>query len=334
MKARGDAPAAIQKAQAAWKALDSSGLREAMAAFPPKITTRGEFGIVATINVKHYGAYLALQDRIRAVWPSAPAADHNTPPDRPLHVVVKTPPSIQVEKQPIAVRAAVIGPSAIREVKLGYRSPGQQVFQYVPMNLVFRKTYEGVVPAEAVTQAGIEFCVEAKDAAGSAVCAPKGYPAVTYSASVVPAPSPLAYAKAPTTPKPAAPADSGDLVAGLKAQISGPFEVTLSWSKAMENDPVAHSTRSTADRPLISRRAKIPSWQRPLRPCTTTAALLEGRTSWYAVIPRDASGSSLCKPLTFPWRCRRFRRRPRRAGCRRRRAAAGFGLPGPRWTCR
>ena len=61
------------------------------------------------------------------------------------------------------------------------------------MNVVFRKTYEGTIPAEAITQAGIEFFVEAQDSAGGRACAPKGFPCVTYSASVVPWPAPAVF---------------------------------------------------------------------------------------------------------------------------------------------
>ena len=38
------------------------------------MTTQGEFGALATINVKAYAAYLALEEQIRSLWPAAPAA--------------------------------------------------------------------------------------------------------------------------------------------------------------------------------------------------------------------------------------------------------------------
>ena len=195
LKRKGDAPAAVQKARAAWAALQSSGLREALMTFPPKMTTRGEFGVLATINVKTYAAYLALEEQVRSLWPAAPTCgpDNNPRVDMPLHVVVKTPPSIVPQRRPISVRAAVIGPTTIAGVKLGYRTPGEKEFHFVTMNVVFRKTYEGTIPAEAITPAGIEFFVEARDSAGGRACAPKGFPCVTYSASVVPWPNPAVF---------------------------------------------------------------------------------------------------------------------------------------------
>jgi hypothetical protein len=380
LKAKGGAQAAAQKAQAAWAALASSGFREAIVTFPPKITTRGEFGALATINVKACGAYLALEDRIRTLWPAAPAADNSPRAGLPLHVVVKTPPDIQVQRRPIVVRAAVIGPVAIREVKLGYRAPGEKAFHFAPMNAVFRKTYEGTIPAEAVTLAGIEFYVEARDAAGSAACAPKGYPAVTYSASVVPWPGPSVYlTQCRRLPKPGqdypvranvigypdaakldlyyrvasqsafkrlpmtrlfygsfeasvpacevtpagieyyvevtgsqgarwiAPATGAagpqkeapdlkplDAVAGLKAEITGPFEVTLSWSKARDNGEVALYEVHRAQ------TARFSSGKDTL--LTTTfhtvhydCRVCPGQTYWYAVRPVDAWGTPMAE---------------------------------------
>ena len=199
---KGDAQGAAKKAREAWDALQSSGLREAMCAFPVKMTTRGEFGALATINVKAYGSCLGLEEQIRSVVstpaaPGKPAAqalpEAPAPVQRALHVVVKTPPSLVPEKRPVTVRAAVIGPAAIAQVRLGYRKLGEKEFRFVPMELFFRKTYQGIIPADAVTADGIEFFVEAKDSAGGVACAPKGSPCATYSAGVTPWPKPSVF---------------------------------------------------------------------------------------------------------------------------------------------
>ena len=195
LKRKGDAPAAAQKAQEAWAALQSCGFGEALATFPPKMTTQGEFGALATINVKAYAAYLALEEQVRSLWPAAPTRGpyKKQRADMPLHVVVKTPPSIMPQQRPVTVRAAVIGPTTTAGVKLGYRTPGEKEFHFVTMNVAFRKTYEGTIPAEAITPAGIEFFVEAQDSAGGRACGPNGFPCVTYSASVVPWPNPAVF---------------------------------------------------------------------------------------------------------------------------------------------
>lgn len=298
LKKKGDAQAAAQKAREAWAALGSSGLREAMVTFPPKISTRGEFGILATINVKAYGAYLALEDRIRALGLAVPATVPDPRAGLPLHVVVKTPPSIEAEKQPIAVRAAVIGPAVIREVKLGYRAPGEKAFHFVPMKLAFRKTYEGVIPAEAVTRAGIEFYVEAGDAVGSTACAPNGYPAVTYSASVEAAGSQgakwIAAAAGPAGSQKDVPVKLLEAVAGLKAENTGPFEVTLGWSSPGDRTAVAlHEVHRahTADFPLSPDTLLTTTFETVTYDCRVRP----GQTYWYAVRPRDALGKPLAQ---------------------------------------
>ena len=107
--------------------------------------------------------------------------------------MVKTPPGIVRQGCPIAVRAAVVGPAPIDQVTLGHRKLGEREFHVLPMKPAFRKTYEGVIPGESVAADGIEFCIEAKDTAGSVAHAPKGFAAVTYSASVTPWPDPSVF---------------------------------------------------------------------------------------------------------------------------------------------
>ncbi len=192
LKRQGDAPGAAKKAREALDVLESCELGSAMRAFARKMTTRGEFGALATINVKAYASYLKLEEQIRALLPAGsekPAAAAATKPTaaEPLHVVVKTPPSIVPQGRPIVVRAAVIAPSGTAQVRLGYRKPGEKDFRFLPMKAVFRKTYEGVIPGVAVAKDGIEFFIEAKDTAGNVARAPQGFPAVTYSATVLPA---------------------------------------------------------------------------------------------------------------------------------------------------
>jgi hypothetical protein len=161
------------------------------------MSTQGEFGALATINVKAYASYSILEEKIRALLPSGrekpkvPATAEHA--GQPLHLVMKTPPSLVPEKCPIEVRAVVIGSKPITQVRLGYRKPGQKNFQFAPMSVAFRKTYGGAIPAEAVSREGIEFFVEARDSAGGLVCAPRGFPITTYSASVVPWPKPAVY---------------------------------------------------------------------------------------------------------------------------------------------
>ena len=200
LKRSGDTAAAADKARQARQIVESSGLDRAMRAFATKMTTRGEFGALATINVKPYAATLDLEEQIRAILgePTGKGEPVPTPTgsafgEFPLHVVVKTPPSLVRRGCPVAVRAAVVGPSPVSRVMLGYRKLGAKEFEQVPMTPVFRKTYEGIIPGKAVAADGIEFFVVAKDIVGRVANAPKGYPAVTYSAGALPWPRPAIY---------------------------------------------------------------------------------------------------------------------------------------------
>jgi hypothetical protein len=200
LQRNGETAGAAQKAREARRLLESSGLDRAMRAFAAKMTTRGEFGALATINVKAYAAALQLEEEIRKLL-GEPAGDAKAIPSAvasgagqlPLHVVVKTSPSIVRQGCPIAVRAAVVGPAPIVQATLGYRKLGEKEFRVLPMKPAFRKTYEGIIPGEAVAADGIEFFIEAKDTAGNVARVPKAYPAVTYSASVTPWPDPSVF---------------------------------------------------------------------------------------------------------------------------------------------
>ncbi|MGO8746787.1 MAG: LamG-like jellyroll fold domain-containing protein [Thermoguttaceae bacterium] len=200
LQRNGDAAGAAQKAREARRVLESSGLDRAMRSFAAKMTTRGEFGALATINVKAYAAALKWEEEIgkflgEPVWDAKPIPSPAAlgAGQLPLHIVVKTPPSIMRQGRPIAVRAAVVGPAPIDQVTLGYRKLGDREFHVLPMKPAFRKTYEGVIPGESVAADGIEFYVAAKDTAGGLAHAPKGFAATTYSASVTPWPDPSVF---------------------------------------------------------------------------------------------------------------------------------------------
>jgi uncharacterized protein YukE len=201
LKRAGDPATAAQKAREARQLLQGAGLDRAMKVFATKLTTQGEFGALATINGKAYGAFLQLEERIGAVLgepkredraaaatPAAPRGD-----ELPLHLVVKTPPSLVPQGCSVRVRAAVVGPKPVAKVTLGFRGLGKKEFRFLPMKQGFRKTYEGFIPIDAVGAEGIEFYVEATDAAGSVAYAPKGYPAVTYSAGATAWPDPPVF---------------------------------------------------------------------------------------------------------------------------------------------
>ena len=271
----------------------------------------------------------------------------------------------------------MIGPTTVAGAKLGYRTPGEKEFHFVTMNVVFRKTYEGTIPAEAITPAGIEFFVEAQDSAGGRACAPNGFPCVTYSASVVPWPNPAVFltqcqtlprvgkdyrvqanvldrpptAKAqlvwrvagtgeftrvpmqnvfcdsfeavvpaaqvtpagieyyvevsnPEGAKWTAPAAGAagprkelpdttppSVVAGVKVEVVGPYEIAVSWPQATDNDTIAGYEvfrGSARDFPLGKDSLLATTFKTECFDYRIHA----GQTYWYAVRARDASGNT------------------------------------------
>jgi hypothetical protein len=82
------------------------------------------------------------------------------------------------------------------------------------------------------------------------------------------------------------------LIAGLKAEITGPFEVTLSWSKARETDAVAlyevHRGPAAEFRPTKDTLLAT-TFETVHYDCRAP----QGQTCWYAVVARRQSRSRL-----------------------------------------
>jgi hypothetical protein len=226
--AAGDATAR-ERARAAYDALLGAGLREAMQMYPRKMSTMGEFGTLATMNVKAYAALLKLIERLRRIDPALPELRPESPvaPDEPPRIVMRSPSSTTKPGEPLTVRVAVLSGQPIRSVAVHYRSWGAEPWTVVPMQPLVRRTYEAVLPAEALAQGGLEFFVSAEDEFGRKTCAPIGHPAVTWSVTGfeprAAAPGVAVAAAQPTVPE------------ALAAQWAGDYEVRLSWTEAAAN---------------------------------------------------------------------------------------------------
>ena len=153
------------------------------------MTTCGEWGALATINVKAYAAYerLAAQDQEarRRPGPDDSAARHR---DRRARIVMRTPPSIVEPGKPVEVAAIVIADRP--QVALRYRQAGEEQWQTAAMANTFRRAWSGAIPGEAVTRRGIEYRVEVRDAAGRTASAPGGPAGAAWSASGLDLPLP------------------------------------------------------------------------------------------------------------------------------------------------
>jgi hypothetical protein len=82
----------------------------------------------------------------------------------------------------------VVGGEPIASCVLRYRRLGDRRWRGVPMPNTFRRTYTAAIPAAAIEEKalGVEWFVEARDRSKRVAYWPKGYPSVTWSASIGP----------------------------------------------------------------------------------------------------------------------------------------------------
>jgi hypothetical protein len=189
-QAEGRLDVAQQKARAAWDEIQRSGLKEALQTYPKKMSTVGEFGSLARIEVKVYAAYLGLRDRVEAIVDSLPneLGGPPVPPGTPPLIVGRQPNDLVEAGRELTASAVVIGGEPIASCVLRYRPIGAKVWKEIPMANTFRSTYTASISATDVKEESraIEWFVEARDRAGRAAYWPKGYPSVVWSATIVP----------------------------------------------------------------------------------------------------------------------------------------------------
>ena len=190
-KQAGDHAAARALAVKAAERFNNCGLADAMRTYPWKMSTCGEWGTLATVNVKSYAAYELIAQRIKGLGGEPVADSHTLPQPQTPRIVMRTPPSIVEPGKPVEVAAIVIAKQP--EVTLRYRRPGQTEWLSVEMKNTFRRAWTGVIPAAAVSKEGIEYVVEVRDAEGQKAFAPSGYPGVVWSASVFALPPPAVF---------------------------------------------------------------------------------------------------------------------------------------------
>lgn len=189
---QGQANEAMRLAGEALDALGSSPLGPAMEHYTARLTSQGDFGNLATINVKAYAAFLGLWERAQAaLGESRPLPGPSLQTDRP-ELIVKLPPSALPEGAPFRVRAIALSQHPLREVQLKYRVAGGPWLSQ-PMQPTGRQLFEADLPAEAVGAGGVEYHVLAVDERGATAVAPVGFPEVVYSASALPFTGPATY---------------------------------------------------------------------------------------------------------------------------------------------
>lgn len=315
-KQSGDAATAREKAQQALELLRQAPFREAMSHWPAQLLTQSDWGVLATVNVKAYAAYEQLVARLRALLPEGAVAELTTPPsvppvnrredqpplpagggshqqDQPPLIVMKWPCTTYPAGRAVPLQAVVLDDREVAGVWLRYRALGQPDFAAARLHPAFRHTYRGEIPAAAVTTAGLEFYIEAKDKAGHLTYAPRGYPDVLYSATIVPAwEQAIALSEVKPTTTSAWPA-----VTDLRADVSDPYEVTVTWTEAASE---AGGSGPASIPHYIIHRGETADFEpsdenrlsQTLLPFWYDLQVQPERTYTYAVIVHDAAGAA------------------------------------------
>jgi hypothetical protein len=169
------------------------------------------------------------------------------------------------------IQANVLDRPPAAKVQLVWRVAGTGEYKRTAMQNVFGDSFAAVVPAAEVTPAGLEYYVE--------VAAPEG---AKWTAPAAGAAGPRK--EQPDTTPPSA-------VAGLKAEVDGPYEVAVSWPQATDNDRIADYEvyrGSARDFPLGKDTLLTTTFKTECLDCRVRA----GQTYWYAIRARDASGNT------------------------------------------
>ncbi len=149
-----DPQQAAQAARKALELLDSGILERALQAYATRISTRGEYGVLATINTKAVAAWRRLRERAAAAVgsdaPSAPAMEWRPTPGVIMpRLLTSTPQGTPVELLPIILGG---GPA-----RLCYRPLGTVEWRETPLETVRGWVRRGRIPAEHVVEPGIEY---------------------------------------------------------------------------------------------------------------------------------------------------------------------------------
>jgi hypothetical protein len=270
-QAAGDADRAKTLAEQAAARFRRCGLDQALQTYPWKMSTCGEWGTLATINVKAYAAYERIAARIRAAG-GDPGEDTRTLPLPPgPRILMRIPPSLVTPGEPVEVSAIVVAAEPVA-AQVHYRAPGG-TWQTAPLRPAYRRAWTGQIPGSAVTTRGIEYYLEVRDAAGRAAYAPSGYPALTWSATAYSLPPAPAY-----SPPPAPPAG---IISHLAAENGPDYSVRLRWTPPVPASPCL-LTRRAEGQPELTVRTRLGEYH--------DVQLAAGTTYTYTIAALDAEG--------------------------------------------
>jgi len=219
----GDARDPQRSAEAARQALellDSGVMERALQTFATRLSTRGEHGVLATINTKAVAAWRRLRQRaaeaVGSDAPAPPTVPWTPPPGVVMpRLLTSVPGGTSIELLPIVLGG---GPA-----RMCYRPLGTAGWKETPLEPVRGWVRRGVIPAEEVVEPGLEYAF------------------VTGSASPDrPAWGPKALTVMPptaanTSPRPRRPPPSNAVIE-VRVAAGREFPAEVSWNDVPEAD--------------------------------------------------------------------------------------------------
>lgn len=148
-----------QLASQALQVMDAAPLSEAVQAYAKRVTTRGEYGVLATINTKAVVAWNKAQAEARSLAGAAPADAASAPWNPAPQVLLPRHYGTVPAGQELAIEAIRLGGG---ELWLHYRPLGQKRWRALPMQPAAGWVMRGAIPASAVQAPGVEFAFSYK----------------------------------------------------------------------------------------------------------------------------------------------------------------------------
>lgn len=199
-------------------------LRDAMQAFARKISTRGELGVLATVNAKAWADLLVVKKAVALACgeidaKSAPTSAAGV--DAPLAVSSILRLTTAFAGKPFRISALVHSAPSGAVAKAVYRSANGD-FHSSPLKFVNRGRLEGGIPAAAVKAGVLEYYIQVTAGPESATW-PIGAPSAVERIAVVSEPG-----TSPTVAKRSAAAHATPTPLGIKI-TTGPMLVQIEW---------------------------------------------------------------------------------------------------------
>jgi len=185
---------ARSSARGVWKSLAASGLDRAMQAYTQRLTTQGDFGNLAVMNLKAYARYQEIERRVAAICAPPPTVRVENI-EASTQLAVKNLPGVVPEGVPLVVRCTAFDEAADPLlVVLYHRIPVKEAnWVREEMTRTFRNGYSLTIPGTRIGPEGVEYYIEAVAGDREPVRAPVSAPHLPFSCTTMPYRGPVVY---------------------------------------------------------------------------------------------------------------------------------------------